>query len=134
MTMGAVVARTRWRDQRALRAIHLMLAADCRDMSPSLEETKLSRALDKPRRLVQQGDADAIHLAAGYAVSIARCHALASGNAALALAALGTVLGVGGMRLECTEAEAAAVMRALEAGWIGAADIEAWTREYAVPV
>lgn len=132
--MGAVVARTRWRDQRALRAIHLMLAADCRGISANLEDTKLSRALEKPRRLVQQGDADVVRLAAGYAVSIARSHALASGNAALGLAALGTVLRMGGMRLDCMEAEASAVMRALEAGRIGAADIEAWTRENAVPV
>lgn len=117
-----------------LRAIHLMLAADCRDMSFHLEEAELARALERPRRLVQRGDGDVVRLAAGYAVSIARSHALASGNAALGLAALGTVLRMGGMGLACTEAEAAAVMRALDAGRIGAADIEAWTRENAVPV
>jgi len=130
--VGAVVARTRWRDQRALRAIHLMLAADCRAMSAVLDETRLSRALEKPRRLVGQGDGDFVRLAAGYAAAIARSSALASGNAALALAALGTVLRMGGMRLGCTEAEAAAVMRAMEMGRIGAADVEAWARENAV--
>lgn len=129
--MGAVVARTRWRDQRVLRAIHLMLAADYRGMSARLDEARLARALARPRDVVQHGDGDVVRLAASYAVSVTRSRSVTSGNAALGLAALSTVLRMGGMRLECAEAEAAAVMRALETGKIGAADFEAWTRENA---
>lgn len=131
--MGAIVARTRWRDLRVLRAIHLMLAAEHRGISAKLDEAKLARALEQPRNLVRRGDADAVRLAAAYAVSIARSRALASGNGALGLAALDMVLRLGGRRLDCAEAEAAAVMRALEAGKIGAAEIEIWTRENAAP-
>lgn len=131
--MGAIVGRTRWRDLRVIRAIHLMLAAEHRRMSDGLDESRLIRALERPRALVRGGDGDSARLAAAYAVAIARSRALASGSAALGLAALDMVLRRGGMRLECAEAEAAVVMRAVELGAIGGSEFEAWVRAHARP-
>ncbi|HLF58338.1 MAG TPA: hypothetical protein VI732_01785 [Alphaproteobacteria bacterium] len=125
---GPVIARMRWRDTRILRAIHLMLAAEYREIPPTLDEAKLARALEKPRALIQAGTADAFRLAASYAAAIAHSRALGRGNGALALAALDAVLRLGGKILDAPEAEAAAVLQELESGGIGAAEIEAWAR------
>ncbi len=131
--MGAVVGRTRWRDLRVIRAIHLMLAAEHRRMSDGLDESRLIRALERPRALVRGGDGDSVRLAAAYAFAIARSRALASGNAALGLAALDMVLRRGHLRLDCAEAEAAAVLRAVETGALGGSGFEAWVRTRAAP-
>jgi len=132
--MTPVVARTRWRDLRVLRAIHAMLAAEHRALATVLDEARLARALAAPRALIQSGEGDCFRLAASYAATIVNARPLACGNGALALAALDMVLRLAGRPLAAGEAEAVAAMRELEAGAIGAAEIEAWARANAAHV
>lgn len=126
LARARTLARPKWRDVKALLAMHGALAAE-----HGLREGRGRRPLDKslaaPRRLVTDGLADPHRLAASYCAGIARARPFLDGNAALALAALYVVLRLGGIRLEAPEHEAVAVIRDLQAGEIGEAELAAWT-------
>lgn len=124
-------ARPRWRDLAQLRAIHAMLAAEHPAISPKLDETRLIKALAKPRALVQSGT-EPVAIAAAYAAAVVDARPVAAGNGALALAVLDVVLRLSGRRLDAPETEAVAAFRELESGSIGAAEIEAWARTKSV--
>jgi prophage maintenance system killer protein len=121
-----VIARPRWRDTRILRAVHLMLAAERREVSPVLDGARLEKALTAPRALVQAGNPDPVRLAASYAAAAAR--ALTDGSGAFALATLETVLRLNGLTLEASEAEAAGVVGDFASGAISLTELETWAR------
>jgi prophage maintenance system killer protein len=126
------LTRPKWRDVKALVAMHGSLAAE-----HGLREGQGRRPLDEslagPRRLVTEGVTDAHRLAASYCAGIAGARPFLDGNAALALAAAYVVLRLGGTRLDAPEHEAVAVIRDLEAGEIGEAELEAWMAKNSAP-
>ncbi len=135
MTQGLrarTVTRPKWRDVKALEAMHGALAAE-----HGLREAQGRRSLDEslagPRRLVMEGVPDPRRLAASYCAAIARAHPFPDGNAALALAAAYVVLRLAGYRLTAPEREAVAAVRDLEGGEIGEAELEAWLAKNSAP-
>ena len=124
----------RWRDGAILMALARALQAEHPCMGRLIDTAKLEAGLSDARALMEAGVVDPYRLAAAYASGLMRAKPLACGTAALALAAIYVMLRVQGLRLAVSEVEAVAVLRDLEQGLIGPAEIEAWTRRSAQPV
>lgn len=89
----------------------------------------LESALARPINRHAYGETDLAALAAGYAFGIARNHPFIDGNKRVALLAMVTFLGLNGVELAVSNAEAAAAILALAAGEVDEDGLTRWIRD-----
>jgi death-on-curing protein len=92
--------------------------------------------LARPLNLLAYGDPDAglPKLAAAYGYGFARNHCFADGNKRLALVSMDVFLGMNDSELNAPEPETVEVMRAVAAGTMSEAELEAWVATYTVRI
>ncbi len=89
----------------------------------------LESALTRPKNRFAYGESDLAALAASYAFGIARNHPFVDGNKRVALLAMVTFLGLNGVALAVSNAEAAAAILALAAGEVEEEGLTRWIRD-----
>ena len=93
---------------------------------PGLPESAMAR----PRNLADDGDPDAVALAAAYAWGVARNHPFVDGNKRSAAVVSETFLMLNGYRLTATDAELVVAMFTLAAADLSEADLADWFRQH----
>ena len=94
------------------------------------DEDLLDSALARPWSQWAHEEAPPTRMAVAYASSFVRDHPFMAGNRRTALLALYTFLAGNGLRLEATEAEAAAAILALESGEVSELEFERWLHDH----
>jgi death-on-curing protein len=89
----------------------------------------LESALDRPRNKWAYEQADLPELAAAYAYAIAKNHPFVDGNKRTSLLALYTFLGINGIDVVVSEADATAMILSLAAGEVGEEGLTRWIRD-----
>ena len=120
----------RWVDRRVLLLVHDESLAEHGGASGLRDEGLLDSALARPLNLVACGQPDAAALAAAHGVGLAKNHPFADGHKRAAFLAAGLFLGLNGMRLTTTQAEATVAMFQLAAGDLAEDAFAAWLREH----
>jgi death on curing protein len=124
-----------WLNENIVRTLHQEQLAEhggLQGPGPGSVEATLARPLD----LLAHGDPDAglSKLAAAYGYGFARNHCYADGNKRLALVSMDVFLGMNDFELNAPEPEAVEVMRAVAAGAMSEAELEAWVATYTVRI
>jgi death-on-curing protein len=122
----------RWVDKRLLLLLHDESLAEHGGAAGMRDEGLLDSALAKPLNLVAYGEPDFADLAAAYALGIAKGHAFVDGNKRAAFLAVGLFLGLNGLRLAATQADATLAVQALAAGEVTQAQFADWIRKNSV--
>ena len=94
------------------------------------DEGLFDSALARPQHLIAYGEPDAAALAASYGFGLARNHPFIDGNKRTAFLAVGLFLGLNGLRLTATQAEATLTMLALAAGELPEDEFAEWIRQH----
>lgn len=89
----------------------------------------LESALARPMNRFAYGESELAALAASYAFDIARNHPFFDGNKRVALLAMVTFLGLNGVALAVSNADAAAAILALAAGEVDEDGLTRWLRD-----
>lgn len=89
----------------------------------------LESALARPVNRFAYGESELAALAASYAFGIARNHPFIDGNKRVALLAMVTFLGLNGVALAVSNADAAAAILALAAGEVDEDGLTRWLRD-----
>jgi death-on-curing protein len=99
--------------------------------SPGLrDEALLESALARPAaRFAYDEGADLAELAASLSFGLAKNHPFVDGNKRVALAVLFTFLGMNGVELTATEAEAVRTILGVASGALDETDLATWVRE-----
>jgi death-on-curing protein len=118
-----------WLTRQIIFAIHDEQLAIHGGASGLRDEGMLESALDRPRNKLAYEDAELPELAAAYAFAIARNHPFVDGNKRTSLLALYTFLGLNGFDFVVSEAEAAAIIRALASGEVSEDGLTRWIRD-----
>jgi death on curing protein len=117
-----------------VEALHLDLIRTFGGRPGLRDENALEAALARPRqRLAYEPDADLPTLAALYAHGLASSHPFIDGNKRIAFLTMGVFLGLNGIDLTATEAEALTVMLSLASGGLDADRFAAWLRTKVAP-
>lgn len=125
----------RWVNRQALELLHGESLAEHGGAPGLRDEGLFESALARPLQLASYGDPppDAAALAACYGVALAKNHPFVDGNKRAAFLAVGLFLGINGMRLKATQAEATLTMLAVAAGELPEPDFATWIRAHAQP-
>ena len=120
----------RWIDPRLLKLLHDESLALHGGASGLRDEGMLESALARPQNLALYGQPDAADLAAAYAFGLAKNHPFVDGNKRAAFLSVGLFLGLNGLRLTATQAEATVMVFGLAAGEVDEAAFAAWIRTH----
>ena len=124
-----------WRflSRRALELLHDESLAEHGGLPGLRDEGLLESALARPHQMVAYGQPDVAALAAAYGFGLIRNHAFVDGNKRVAFLATGLFLGLNGLRLMTTQADATLTMLALAAGDLGEDEFAQWLRTHIQP-
>lgn len=92
----------------------------------------LESALGRPLNKYAYGERDLAVLAAAYGFGIARNHPFVDGNKRTAFASIVIFLGLAGIELDASPANATAIMLGLAAGEIGEDGLARWIADYSI--
>ena len=120
----------RWVDKRLLMLLHDESLAEHGGSSGLRDEGLLDSALARAQNLVAYGKPDAAELAATYAFGLAKNHPFVDGNKRASFLAVGLFLGLNGMRLTASQAEATLAIFGLAAGDLDEAGLANWIRTH----
>src|SRR3712207_6671199 len=124
----------RWIEERALILLHAESIAEHGGLEGVRDQGLLASALARPRNLLAyEGETDIVRLAAAYGVGLVRNHPFADGNKRAAFLAVGLFLGLNGLRLTASQADAVLTMLALAAGELDEQAFTSWLREHVRP-
>lgn len=97
-----------WLNEHDIRAIHNEILAESGGSPGILNEGAIESTLNKPRNLYHYsgGSATLYELAAAYGYGFVKNHCFVDGNKRTALIAVYTFLGINGIELDASEADA----------------------------
>ena len=120
--MPAAPREPRWVDRLVVEAVHLDLIRAFGGMPGLRDEHALEAALARPQQhLAYVPEAGLLTLAAAYAHGLAANHPFVDGNKRIAFMTMAVFLGLNGVDLTATEAEALTVMLDLASGGLDVA-------------
>ena len=120
----------RWIDKRLLMLLHDETLAEHGGSSGLRDEGLLESALARAQNLAAHGKPDAAELAASVAFGLAKSHPFIDGNKRAAFLAIGLFLGLNGMRLTASQADATLAIFGLAAGTLDEAELATWIRTH----
>ena len=123
----------RWIDRRLLILLHDESLAAHGGASGIRDEGMLDSALARPVNLAACGEPDVSDLAAAYAFGLAKNHPFVDGNKRAAFLSVGLFLGLQGLRLTATQAEATIMVFGLAGGDVQEAEFAQWIRTHHAP-
>ena len=123
----------RWIEQRLLVLLHDESLARHGGASGLRDAGLLESALSRPLNLASYGESDAAALAASYASGLAQNRPFVDGNKRAAFLSVGLFLGLNGLRLTASQAEATVAVFGLAACDIDEATFAAWLRDRMAP-
>ena len=124
----------RWVDKRALLLLHDESLSEHGGATGIRDEGLLDSALARPLNLDAYGKPDFAHLAASYAIGLAKNHGFVDGNKRAALLATGLFLHLNGYRLQVSQADATLTMLAVAAGEMDETTFAEWLRKHCVKI
>jgi death-on-curing protein len=120
----------RWINKTALMLLQAESLAEHGGLEGIRDESLLDSALARPLNLnMYEDETDPARLAAAYAVGIVRNHPFADGNKRAAFLALGLFLGLNGLRLTASKADAARTIWSLAPGDVSEEQLATWIAE-----
>jgi death on curing protein len=128
-----VTGEPRWVSKKAARAIHGQLLAIHGGNPGVLDEGLLDAAMDAPKNHFAYEQASLFRLAAVYTHGLCQNHPFVDGNKRVALMVMYAFLGLNGLRLAASEAEAHSQMDAVAAGSASRDELEAWIQASCEP-
>ena len=132
--MAAGESEPRWLDRLVVEAIHLDLVRTFGGMPGLRDEHALEAALARPHQhFAYAPEAGLLTRAAVYAHGLATDHPFIDGNKRVAFLAMGIFLGLNGLGLTATEAEALTAMLELASGRLAFEDLAEWLRTRTAP-
>lgn len=118
----------RWVDKRLLLLLHDESLAEHGGATGLRDEGLLDSALARPLNLAAYEAPDVASLAASYALGLAKNHPFVDGNKRAAFLALGLFLGLNGMRLTASQADATVAIFRLASGELSESELADWVR------
>ncbi len=121
-----------WRrlERRVLELLHDESLAEHGGASGLRDEGLLDSVLARAANLEACGSPDTADLAAAYGFGLAKNHPLVDGNKRAAFLAVGLFLGLNGLRLTASQADATLAMLSLAAGELDEAAFADWIRRH----
>jgi death on curing protein len=128
------VTGVRWLGRAAVLAMHADQIEQHGGLGGTRDTNLLESALNRaPMRLHYKPDADLLELGAAYGFAIATSHPFLDGNKRTAFMSMYTFLGLNGLRIVASEAEAVEVMLGVASGAIDEAALAEWLRTHIQP-
>jgi death-on-curing protein len=118
-----------WLDKTVILGIQKKLLHLFGGLEGLRDEGLLESAMNRPRDLFYYGDPSLYELAAAYAEGIVKNHPFLDGNKRAGFMAAYTFLGINGLSLEATEAEAVVMTVGLAAGELRAEGYAMWLKD-----